>query len=314
MPRYAGIDLGATHLRAAVADDDGTRIATERRRTPRGPAGRDVTEAVLGTLAAACEAAGIDPTELRAVGIASFGPLDLARGAIVDPANLPDSVDAVALRDPVANLAGTERVYLHNDAIAGVIGERFYADAPGDAVYLTISSGIGAGVAVDGNVLSGRGGNAGEVGHTIVDPDGRMTCGCGGEGHWEAYCGGESIPEYARAFHANGAVETTLSLSDVEAPDVFAAAARGDPLAERVISRLARWNAIGAANLVHAFAPSLIAVGGAVALENEEAVIDPIRERVPDLTVIDAPEIRPTELGEDVVLSGAIASALTGGT
>ena len=312
---YAGVDVGATNLRAVVADVDGRILGQDRRPTPHGEGGIAVTEAVLDTLRAACATADTIPNRLQAVGIGSMGPLDPAAGVVDHPPNVPGA-DRVPLVGPIEKLADTDRVYLHNDANAGVIAERFYAsEAPDDMVYLTISSGVGAGVCVDGNVLSGWDGNAGEMGHITLDPDGAMTCGCGVPGHWEAYCAGSNIPDYARLLADREDLSTDLPLDDeaFDAADVFAAAG-GDPLADHVIDRLAEWNARGFAAIVHAYAPLVIRVGGAVALNNPGLVLDPVRERLPDLVITNVPEVEMTELGGDVVVRGAVASAMTNGT
>ncbi|MDH5020542.1 ROK family protein [Halobacterium rubrum] len=315
---YAGVDLGATNVRAAVADESGTIVGIDRRETPRGPTGIDVTEAVLETLRAACADAGVAPGDVRAAGIASIGPLDLADGTVEGPANFPDSVNTIPLVGPVSNLLDSESVYLHNDTVAGVIGERFHADStPDDMAYVTISSGIGAGVAVDGEVLEGWDGNAGELGHMVVDPQGRRTCGCGRDGHWEAYCSGNNIPEYARMLADDDpGVDTALPLSEADftAKDVFACAENGDEFASYVVDQVGFWNAVGMTNLVQAYAPLVVYVGGAVALNNPEQVLEPIREHLEEGVFNNVPQVRLTTLGDDVVLKGAIASALTGGT
>jgi glucokinase len=316
MATYAGVDLGATNVRAVVGDDAGDIIGTSRQATPRGPGGIAVTEAVLATLRAACEDAGVEPASIRAAGIGSIGPLDLAEGAVENPANLPDTIDRIPLTGPVGNLVDSDRVYLHNDTIAGVIGERFYADRnPDDMVYLTISSGIGAGVTVDGNVLSGWDGNAGEVGHMTIDPEGLLTCGCGKDGHWEAYCSGNNIPRYAEQLHEYDPVETALDVADPEltAAEVFELAGE-DEFATRVVDEVAHWNTIGIANIVHAYAPLVIYVGGAVALNNPDLVLDPVRERLDEMVMSNVPDVQLTTLGEDVVVRGALASAMTDGT
>ena len=317
MANYAGVDLGATNIRAAVADDEGTILGTHRQNTPRGPTGIAVTEAVLESLREACAAADVDPTSIRAAGIGSIGPLDLAGGAIDGPANLPDSVERIPLTGPVGNLVDSDEVYLHNDTIAGVIGERFHSDRnPDDMAYVTISSGIGAGVAVDGNVLSGWDGNAGEVGHMVVDPQGRRTCGCGRDGHWEAYCSGNNIPEYAEMLYEDGGdIDTALDFEDPEfsAVDVFEHAGE-DEFADHVIDQVAHWNTVGITNLVQAYAPLVIYIGGAVALNNRNLVLDPVRERIDDTVFNNVPDVQLTNLGDDVVLRGAVASALTAGT
>jgi len=316
MGAYAGVDLGATHIRAVIGDADGTLLGSFKRDTPRGPTGIAVTEAVLAALRGACEQADVVPEEITAAGIGSFGPLDLADGAVDNPANLPDTIDRIPLTGPVENLFDTDSVYLHNDANAGLIGERYYADRnPDDMVYLTISSGIGAGVAVDGNVLRGWDGNAGEVGHLTIDPHGFMTCGCGHDGHWEAYCSGENIPQYATQLHREDPVETALPIETegFDAADVFEYAGE-DEFATHVLDQISHWNTIGIANIVHAFAPLVISVGGAVAINNPDQVLDPIRERLDEMVMANIPEIQLTTHGDDVVVRGALASALTAGT
>ncbi|WP_101295399.1 ROK family protein [Halegenticoccus soli] len=316
MACYVGVDLGATNVRAVVADGNGTIIGRSDRGTPRGPTGIAVTEAVLQVVREACDAAGVDPDDAVAAGIGSIGPLDLAEGVIENPANLPDTIDRIPLTGPISKLLDTDRVYLHNDTNAGVIGERFYSDRnPDDMAYLTISSGIGAGVCVDGNVLSGWDGNAGEVGHMTLDPQGYRTCGCGHDGHWEAYCSGNNIPEYAKDLHEEDPVNTSLPIDDPDfsAVDVFEHAGTDD-FADFVIDQVAHWNAMGLANIIHAYAPLVIFVGGAVALNNPELTLEPIRERMDEMVFINVPDIQLTTLGDDVVVQGAVASALTGGT
>ncbi|WP_458207020.1 ROK family protein [Haladaptatus sp. NG-SE-30] len=317
MAYYAGVDLGATNVRAAVADEEGNVVNADERGTPQGPTGIAVTEAVLDCLRSACADAGIDPVEVVAAGIGSIGPLDLAEGAVENPANLPDTIDRIPLTGPIGNLIASDRVFLHNDTNAGVIGQRFYSERnPDDMVYITISSGIGAGVTVDGSVLSGWDGNAGEVGHMVVDPQGRLTCGCGHDGHWEAYCSGNNIPKYARMLaEEDGQVQTALPLEDPDfsAKDVFDHAGI-DSFADHVIEQVVHWNTVGVTNVVQAYAPIVVYFGGAVALNNEELVVDPVRERISNQLLNNVPDVQVTTLGDEVVLKGAVASALTDGT
>ncbi len=313
MAVYGGVDVGATNVRAVVGHRTGV-TGRAKRATPHEESGIAVTEAVLDALREACAAAGVEPDRLEAVGIGAVGPLDLAAGAIGSPANLPADVERIPLTGPVAELVDSDRVTLHNDTVAGVVGERFFSERnPDDMLYLTISSGIGAGVCVDGEIIGGWDGNAGEIGHLTLDPAGAMTCGCGQPGHWEAYCSGANIPAYARHLHDGEETALPLGDEDFDAADVFAHA-DADDFARRVVGRVAEWNAYGVANLVEAYAPLVVSVGGAVALNNPEYVLDPLRDRVPDLVFNNVPEIRLTGLGEDVVVKGAMAAAMTGGT
>jgi glucokinase len=315
MATYLGVDLGATTIRAAVGDRAGQVAGAHRTATPRGPTGIAVTDAVLEAVRTACADAGVAPEAVVAAGIGAIGPLDAGEGAAVDPANLPSVVDRVPLVGPLRSLLATDRIQLHNDATAGAIGERFFRDGGDDLVYLTLSTGVGAGAVVDGHVLEGPRGNAAEVGHVTVDPGGRP-CGCGGAGHWEAYCGGANVPAYARDLYDGEG--TTLPLddpdADLDAAAVFDADAAGDAFATRVVDRIGRWNALGVATLVHAYAPQVVAVGGGVARNNPERVLGPIRERLPAHVATAVPEIRRTDEDGDAVVRGALASAITGGT
>jgi len=315
MATYLGVDLGATTIRAAVGDRAGRVVGAHRTATPRGPTGVAVTEAVLAAVRAACADAGVTPEAVVAAGVGAIGPLDADEGDMVDPANLPSTVDRMPLVGPLRALLSTDRIELHNDATAGAIAERFFRDEADDLVYLTLSTGVGAGAVVDGHVLEGWRGNAAEVGHVTVHPDGRP-CGCGGAGHWEAYCGGANVPAYARDLYDGE--ETDLPLddpdADVDAAAVFDADAAGDAFATRVVDRIGRWNALGVATLVHAYAPRVVAVGGGVARDNPERVLGPIRERLPPHVATAVPEVRRTDADGDAVVRGALASAITGGT
>jgi glucokinase len=309
---YAAVDLGASNIKAVVGDEDGTLVSRARRRTPTGPDGDAVADAMVAATREVLADADVDPHEVVRCGVGSIGPLDKAAGELGRSANLGPNVDRVPLADPLSDLLDAD-VTVVNDANAGAIGERFYADrSPDDMAYLTISSGIGAGVAVDGNVLSGWDGNAAEVGHFTVEVDG-LECGCGAAGHWEAYCSGENVPRHARHVHETEGVPTDLPLEEIDAKDVFEAA-DSDPLAERTVERMQAFNAAGIADLVHAYAPLVVYVGGAVARNNPEQVVEPVRERLPELVMTNVPELRLTSLGDEAVVRGALAAAITAGT
>jgi glucokinase len=311
MGQYLGVDIGGTNLRAAVATEPPAVAGRATTATPQKADAAAITEAMTDAVERACADAGCAPSSVAAAGIGSVGPLDTDAGAIEGPSNITGTERPVPLVESLRGLLGTDRIVLRNDAVCGVVAESHFADTGADnLVYLTVSTGIGAGVIVDGNVLSGADGNVGEVGHLTLDPDGRMRCGCGKAGHWEAYAGGANMPDYARELHREQAIETELPV-DAEgfsAAEIFAAAGE-DALADRVLERVSHWNALGVANLIHAFAPSEIAVGGAVALNNPEAVVGPIRRNVGDHLMVEVPDIHLSASGEDVVLYGAILSA-----
>ncbi|MFB6113597.1 MAG: ROK family protein [Halodesulfurarchaeum sp.] len=307
--RRAGIDLGARTLRAVVAED-GSIVGRASRPTPRGPTGAAITEAVIETLDAALDNGGFAVDSLDAIGVASIGPLDREVGVVVDPPTLPRSVSGIRLREPLEEHAGVP-VQVDDDATAGLIGERAETESPpSNMVFLYLSTGISAGIAVDGRVLRGWGDNAGAVGHVVVDPESDLQCSCGRPGHWDAFASGSGIPDFARsvAEEFDGDTDIPLSSTDLGAEDVFSLAGT-DVLADMVIHRLARVNAVRVATITATVAPEVVSIGGQLALENPTLVIAPIRDRVPSLLTTRVPEIRQSRLGGDAVLYGALAIA-----
>ena len=309
MNAVAGLDIGATTIRAAVADDHGYLQATATESTPEDSAA--VMDTIQTVLRTAADGADIPLESVSAIGIGSMGPLDHDAGCIVDPPNVPG-----VERIPV--IAAVETIHdggivLHNDAIAAAIGERYYSENSMDnMVYLTLSSGIGAGAIVDGQVLCGSTGNAAELGHITLAPESQQRCGCGGTGHWEALCSGHAIPDTARSVAEETDIETELELAAVTAPDIFEAVGT-DPLADRVVERLAEWNALGVAAAIHAYDPETIHIGGSVATNNPDAVVDRLRRRLPAHVIGEVPTVAVTPLGSEAVLRGAVASALKEG-
>ncbi|MEM2618383.1 MAG: ROK family protein, partial [Candidatus Hadarchaeales archaeon] len=188
-----------------------------------------------------------------------------------------------------------------------------------DLVYITISTGIGAGVIVDGHVLMGKDGNAHEIGHTVIDFEGRLVCGDGKRGHWEAYCSGRNIPNYVRMrisqqpkefegswLHRN----TGGDLRRITTEELFRGAKQGDKFCLRLVRELGELNAIGVANAVNAYDPALVSLGGSVVLQNRQLVLGPIRRGLKKYVLNRPPKIVVTPLGEDVVLHGAVAVVL----
>ena len=257
---------------------------------------------------------GVPPGKIQGACLASPGPLDLKRGLIAHTANLPyrDVPIIASLRE----LLGIE-AYLVNDANAAALGEREWGAAKGrsNIFYLTISTGIGGGAIVDGRLLLGKEGNAAEVGHITIDSLGRLTCGCGSRGHWEAYCSGTGIPTLMRLIWEElGEAERTpfsgsklLTRKSATAADVFFEADRGDPFALCVVGEVGRLNAIGVANITDAYDPELVTIGGGVALNNPERILAPIRKLASQYAINTVPEVRITPLGDDAGLLGALS-------
>ncbi len=296
---FVGVDVGATTFSVLVADENGTVRGRIDEPTPNAVDGSGLQEALLDAIGEACDRAGADPEAVTAAGIAAVGPIEGT--SVHHPVNLPN-VDRLELVDPVADRFGCE-VRLLNDATAGAIAEAA-ASEDDHLAYLTLSTGIGAGVIAGGRPLHGHRSNAGEVGHLTLDPDAEVRCGCGALGHWEAFCGGANLVAHARLIAAEG-VETEIDLESVGPPDLLEKVGT-DPLATRLADRIATWNATGIASVVHAYDPARIVVGGGIALTHPETIVDPIRDRLPERCLHTAPPVELPHYGADAPVRGAL--------
>ncbi|MEM2878013.1 MAG: ROK family protein [Candidatus Hadarchaeales archaeon] len=310
-----GIDLGGTNIRGTLSDDDGNFMASFRESADFSSREGMVNQ-IIGGILSLCKSARVSLSSVAGVGIASTGPLNIKTGKLVRPTNIPFS--EVNLVRPIRTRLGVQ-VTLLNDCTAAVLGEREFGAGKryDNLVYITIGTGIGGGAIVDGHLLLGKDGNAVEIGHVVVDPDGRMKCGCGKAGHWEAYCSGKNIPKYVRArvdenpqIPKGSHLKRSMERGSFEAPAFFEAVRAGDPHAKSILDEISRFNAIGVADVINAYDPSLITMGGSVVLRDEDLVIDPIVKTVRDYTRNRIPRIKVSPLGDDIGLYGAVASVL----
>jgi glucokinase len=164
---YVGIDLGATNLRIAIGDGRGVMLQRRQERTERnrGP------EGVVNQLIRMIDSFKLDITEVEGIGIGCIGPIDIERGVIVLAPNLP--FNHIPLKEPLTAVYDVP-IRILNDCSAAVIGERMVGAGKeiDNLAYITLSSGIGCGVYVDGRLVVGKDGNATEMGHSIIDMNG----------------------------------------------------------------------------------------------------------------------------------------------
>ena len=308
MPRTVGIDVGGTKMLAVVLDDG--KLVDERRvPTPDGAAALiDAFVAVVGAQRA--------DGPVDAVGVGAPGLVD-RHGVLHVAPNL------VGVRNLAIKVLLEERlrlpVQVDNDATCAAWAEREMGAATGsdDVVVVTLGTGIGGGLVLDGQLYRGANGFAGEVGHVKVAPDG-IPCPCGGRGCWERYASGSALGRFGREAGEAGRAARVVELAggdfhDVRGEHVGAAAREGDPEARALMDRFAWWVAQGLANLADVFDPTTIVVGGGM-LESVDLFLEKTRQVFPDL-VLAGPEralvdIVPAQLGER---AGAIGAALVAG-
>jgi glucokinase len=296
-----GIDIGATNLRIALSTSRGKILQFTSQKTSAAT----LMEQIYGGLR---RLPGFD-----AIGIASVGPLDVREGVILNPPN-------VRLRHLEIVRLVRKRFHrpcvLSNDCVAGVLGEKMFGAGRDvrNLVYVTLSTGVGCGAIVDNRVLLGKDGNAHEIGHCTVEVPGRLRCGCGGYGHWEAYCGGKHIPAFARLLLRTEFRDRATSLRRAGralSPEALFDAARSDRVAAEIVDRICMINGAGIANAINAYDPELVTIGGSIALRHARRVLAPIRRYARRYAINRVPPIVPTPLGELAVVYGAVASALS---
>ena len=310
-----GVDLGGTWVRAALSDMKGNMILKVREQVDKSSADA-ISGQIINLACSLCKRKEIGTKSLEGVGIASAGPLSLKEGALVKPTNLPFKY--VPLKKPVSEELKVP-VYLLNDCTAAVLGEKVFGAGKNvdNLVYVTISTGIGGGAIVDGHLLIGKDGNAHEIGHFTIDLEGRLVCGCGKKGHWEAYCSGRNIPNYVK-MRCKEIDESIVKESllykklkeNLSSKDLYDIARMGDKLSQQLVEEIGKLNAIGFANVINAYDPELITVGGSVTLNNKKLVLTPIKKQVKNYTINRIPKIVTTPLEEDIGLYGAIAAVI----
>lgn len=306
-------DLGGTQIRAALCDWNGQILRRVARPTKAADGLEVVLERITRTIAEAME--GVNPDEIAGIGIGAPGPLDPMSGVILSAPNLPGWRE-VPLRSLISAHFG-KPTFLGNDANVAGLAEATYGAARGvkDVVYLTVSTGIGSGIIVDGKMLLGARGLAAEAGHTIIKAGGPR-CGCGNRGCLESLASGPAITRdvVGRLKQGKSSRLSKLvggDLSKVDARIICEAAAAGDKLAANAFRRAGKYLGLGIVNLLHLFNPRMVVLGGSV-MKAGKLIFEPMwatvaAQSMPSYT--EGLSIVPAALGDDVGLLGAQALA-----
>lgn len=303
---FGAVDIGGTHIRVGFYPRDALKPSIYRRiRTRQGSADP------LNRLIALLEELWPSDGEVKGIGLAAPGFVEPYQGVVFFSPNIPEWTD-LPLKERIQGHFSTPTA-LGNDAnLAALAESRFGAGQGADQmIYLTISTGIGAGVISDGRLVLGARGLATELGHMTVLPDGPL-CGCGKRGHLEALASGTAIARYVHEKLEQGVPSKLAGQAEVTAKQVGQAAVEGDALAIDALTTAGHYLGVGLAELLHIFNPSLIVMGGGVSVSLdflmhpmlasiEERIISP--EYTRDLKII------PSALGDNAGLLGALALA-----
>ncbi|NQU75537.1 MAG: ROK family protein [Planctomycetes bacterium] len=338
-----GIDLGGTFIKLVVlaVDEDGNKkrfLGITQRPTPSSHGDQIVAEMIRGVKNLLAEQ-NIDSSDVLGVGIGAPGPLNCSRGVIINAPNIP-GLAGLPLRDLVGRGLNLPAV-LENDANAAALGEFMFGAAKGarSLAMLTLGTGVGGGIIVDGKILHGSHDSAGEIGHIIVETDG-LPCNCGQRGCLEQYASAKFIARQAvialrgqsqknttgcddpaagagqagrkGTIGQTGALAKTLAeKGDLDAADVNAARKAGDPLAERLWDSAARHLAIACVSLQRVLDCDMIVLAGGLAKAGDD-LLDPVRRHFSQLDwrmTEDRPRLVIAALGSDAGVIGAAAVA-----
>ena len=256
-------DLGGTHLRAATVDQKGRIQFRFKQNTPQVPDATAIVDAIVAAVRE-CEKQRDGRNEISAVSLVVPGTVKVEEGAVVIAPNLP-CLDGFRLA-----AALTEQLhlpaFLENDANAAAVGEMWQGAAVGckTIICLTLGTGVGGGIILDGKLWRGVDGAAAEIGHMCVDPFGGVACTCGSRGCLEVFASATAIVRMTREASPRYPDSILQGKDDRTAAMIFAAGKQGDELALEIFRRMGVYLGIGLANLINILNPEMIVIGGGV--------------------------------------------------
>ncbi len=303
MTLLLGLDIGGTKSAAVVGDADGSVLARTEAPTP-AESWQEAFAVHCDLLRAALAEYGASLADISALGVSCGGPLDSQTGIVYSPPNLP-AWEAVPLRALLQAEFGLP-TYLENDANATALAEHRWGAGRGcqDMAFLTMGTGIGAGLILGGCLFRGRGDLAGEIGHATVLPDG-PPCPCGKRGCLETLASGTAIGRMGRERYGE---------SGLTARGVCDRARAGESIAREIIAEAARFMGIGLANLLHTLPLERIVLG-TLAVHAADLLLEPIRAAARDACwprIWDGVSVVPAALGDGAQDKAALAAALCG--
>jgi len=262
-----GVDLGGTNISLGVVDDNWAIIGRGRRKTLAGRPAQEIMADIVAAAMDAIEAAKLKLEDIESVGLATPGSVEKDTGVITFANNL--DFHNVPARELLSQWFSCP-IYLDNDANCAALGEAIAGcgKGVGSFVAITLGTGVGSGIVIDGKIVNGVNDAAGECGHMVIDINGKP-CNCGRRGCWEAYASATALMNQAR----------DAGLNIENAKDVFDARDAGNERAALVVEQYLRYLAIGLGNLINALQPDKICIGGGLAYQGEN-LLAPLCELV----------------------------------
>ncbi|APC78815.1 TPA: ROK family protein [Clostridium botulinum] len=304
-----GVDLGGTKIYTALVDLDGNIIKEKNVKTEASKGELNVLYKIINTIDNVIE--GVNLEEIKAIGIGSPGPLDAKEGIIISSSNLP--FENFSLVQPIKDKYNIP-TYLDNDANVATLAEFMFGEGKGtkNMIYVTASTGIGAGAIINSRIYRGNTGNALEIGHTTVMKDG-PNCGCGNKGCAESLGSGTAIMKKAKEVCKNNGETSLKKYDNLTAKEVFEEAEKGDKVSKEVLEFCLSYLGITVANIINTFDPEMVVIGGGV-INGGEIVCDIINREVKNRcwkAIRDNCKITKAKLAGKAGVLGAAALAIT---
>lgn len=305
-----GIDLGGTKINTAIVDFKGNIIEQINIPTLACEGENAVLNRVIQTIGEVLNKSEVKIENIRAIGIGSPGPLNSKEGTIITTPNLP--FKNFNIINPIKKIYNVN-TYLDNDANVAAIGEHIFGAGQGsnNMIYVTVSTGIGGGAILNGNIYRGNTCNALEVGHMTIDPKGPL-CNCGNHGCAEVLASGTAIARQGRQAVEKKAITSLTKYSDITAYEVFNEAKNGDKVCNEIVNKSLNYLGISIANLVSIFDPEVIIIGGGVSKAGEivfNTIKDVVKIRCFQI-LSDSCKILSAQLSANSGVIGAAALAL----
>ena len=279
--RTIGIDVGGTNLKAGVVDENNQLLYKKRVRLPSFANGGEFAELLLALTQEVAKESDTPLGEIARVGVGFPGIVDDKKGVVVHITNLP--IDDLALRRIFRERLDLE-LHLGNDANCAALGEYYAGAGMGShsLVVITLGTGIGGGIVVNGKMIEGYNGTGAEVGHMVIVPHGEQ-CNCGRRGCYERYASANALKKYiieAMEAHRDSLMWklTEGKRENVEGYTAFDAARAGDPWGREVCETYIDYVALGAANLINIIEPEVLAFGGGVCEQPD--LMGPLAEKI----------------------------------
>ncbi|MHA1677588.1 MAG: ROK family protein [Promethearchaeota archaeon] len=313
-----GVDIGGTRIRTALCsidlDDKNLRIKITK--TPKENE-YSISNAVISLIMQLLVDNNIEKEQLKGIGIATAGPINVEKGEIFNNANLGFKV--IPIKKPLSDRFSGIPIYMMNDCNASVLGVHFFEAQPEEKdnlVYITISTGIGGGVICNGRLLLGKDGNAAEIGHGIVEPNSTYQCNCGAYGCWEVFSSGTGVKNRA----IERLEETKLNpkilmfivdndISKITAKEIFQAARGGDKFSKSIVDQCIFYMKVGIGLVNNFYDCSTIYFGGAM-MKDSDMILPPLIEQFEKdplpFTINNPPKLKVTKYLEDIGVRGAL--------